>query len=251
MRNEIQSTFFNTLLLSAIIILPGLLIDVDPLTKHCIYLIVDLLIALYLFNNFNKVGAFSLRVQEPNWKNLAILSPVLISFLGLPISFLINPEAIYVGFGIIDGTTFFLEVLELILSAFIEETIFRLYFQRILRNKVENRGLRILACAGIFALFDVIQILFGTSLSGVLILMISSFLFGIILSAIMEYGHCIYFCYGFHFLYKFIVINSYGNLIIDFSNGGLVIGLLLTLVSIIYLVVIYFAYFRKKDNLYV
>lgn len=243
MRNEVTKSLLCTIFLAILLMLPSLIGDMDAFTEACVYLIVSLLFSLYLFNEYNRIGAFSRNAQEPRWKNLAILSP---AFLGA----LTFPFAIYKSIGImilypeyVDWATFFINTLSICVTVFIEEVIFRLSFQR--RLRIQNRGLKILASAGIFALFDIVYLFQGYPLVSVLFSMVESFLFGAILAMISEYGHNIYICMGYHFIYKFI----FDGYIVDGTVAS--VSLCFLIVAFVYCIIIYFAYFKRKDEFYV
>ena len=245
MRKEVTESLLSTIFLAIILMLPGFTSGLDAFQQSCIYLIVSLLLALYLFNQYNRIGAFSRSAQEPRWKNIAILSPAFIGVILLPfvIYDMVYAYTYYIYFSeVFSLANLFIEILSICAVVFIEEVIFRLSFQR--RLRIQNRGLKILVSAGIFALFDIVLLFQGYDITVVLLQMIESFLFGAVLAMISEYGHCIYLCMGYHFAYKFIMEYTV------FSETA-AFAFILFAASFIYCIVIYFAYFKRKDDFYV
>ena len=247
MRRSIGESLFISALFIIVLTVPGFVADLEPLTRQCIYLILDLLILLLLFNSLNRAGAFSKESQEPNWKNLLKMSPVLVSLLFLAI------VTIYYGFSLItlfpvnDELLFFLEALETILIVLIEELLFRLYYFRQIRT--ENPLLRILISAAIFALFDVLMFIQTRDLQIVALHMLFSFLLGLVLGAIMEYGHCVYFCIGFHLLLRALYGNYLDAFLVITPFGFVLMNpIIIVLIALAYLGVAYFVFFRKKDE---
>ena len=76
-----------------------------------------------------------------------------------------------------------------------------------------------------------------------------SFLLGIILGAIMEYGHCVYICMLLHFVFRFAFWDSQVLIaMLAWSGGTFFVNPLIWLaICCAYLVVLYFTYFRKKE----
>ena len=242
MRRSVTSTFLNTLLIIVIVLIPSLVVGLEPLEQECIILAVDTLICFYWFITLNSAGAFRKEQQEPHWKHLLILSPVFIVVLSIPITLAIDPFARYLVFLGTDSISIFLNVLKIVVIALIEEMVFRLYFYKMIRK--ENRLLKIVISAGIYALFDLLYLFRGAGLAATAINMGVSFLLGLILGALMEYGHCIYVCMVYHLLYSFV--GSMESLVAVTSIYFVVQGILF-FIALVYLVVAYFVYFRKKE----
>ena len=255
MRRSLGESLLFSALLIAVFMIPGFISDFEPIQQICIKLIVSVLFCAYLFYNLHRQGAFSKRNQEPKWKNLLILSPFLIPVLFLGIVALIgiyNP--LYYMYG--DGLTYlFLQLLSVILTALMEEMFFRMYIFQFLQNK--HPVIRILMSAGAYALFEILYILQNTSITAVLMLMLGSFLLGIVLGAIREYGHCIYFCMAFNFVISlvFIHVGMYFTLFELIFTGQNFLGIwayllnpiLWLLFDIAYLTIVYLLYFKKKE----
>lgn len=246
MKRSLGDSLIISALFIVVISLPGFVRDLDPLTQRCIFIIVDLLIGMYLFNSLNRQGAFSSRNQAPNWKNLALLSPVVVPLLILIILSLSSGFAMFIIADFFDPLYGFLDSLELILTVLIDEMFFRMYFHHLIRT--ENKVLKIVISAGIFAVFNVLLFLQGYTIKLVLFEMLFSFLLGLVLGAIAEYGHCVYFCIGYHLFLRVI----YGTLLDPFLLMGpgwyvLLNPIIIMLIAVIYLIVAYFVFFRKKD----
>ena len=103
----------------------------------------------------------------------------------------------------------------------------------------------IVISAGIFAAFDVLLFIEGLSFTDVLLHMVQSFMLGLILGAIMEYGHCIYLCFAFRMAFDFLYEQKCCGLLYNFyASKCLWIFLLL---AVGYLVVLYFVHLKKKE----
>lgn len=246
MKRSLGDSLIISALFIVVISLPGFIGDLDLLTQRCIFIILDLLICLYLFNSLNRQGAFSRNNQAPNWKNLLVLSPIVLPLLMLIVLSLVTGLSMFVFVDFYDPLYSFLQSLELILTVLIDEMFFRIFFHRII--KTENRILRIVISAAIFALFDILLFLQGAALKAVLLKMVFSFLLGLVLGAVVEYGHCVYFCIGYHLFLRVI----YGSYLEPFLLMGpswtvLFNPIIIMLIAVIYLIVAYFVFFRKKD----
>lgn len=246
MKKEVRNTLFFSLILMVALMLPSFFNSVDYLTQYCIYLIVDLLIAFYMFNSLNRIGAFRAEVQRPNWKNLAILSPVLIILLSNFIGPIFYPGTI---FFTDEGSTYlFLEILQAVLVVLIDEMLFRMYFQKSLR--VDSHLRRIIYSACIFAAFDILYFFETLNILLTLYKMAYSFVLGVILGTIMEFGHSVYPCIILNLLFK-LVGETGSILVLSFSDLTILLGYILPLVAVVYIAIIYFIYFRKKEFYYV
>lgn len=243
----------NSLLLIAIFMLPGFFSKSSYLVQLCVALIVDVLLCFYLFYQLNNANAFSRQNQEPHWKYLAILAPTIIALLSLPFTFLIDPEDSFytlIIFEMEDGAlVFFLQTLEIILLTLIDEMLFRMIFFNMFR--IQNRGLKIIASAGVFALFGILYIFSTFSIESTLIYIVQCFMLGLILGAIVEYGHCVYFSIVFALIFNFVIDNMCLFIFPTFSLNYTLIKFLCLGLADIYVVVMYFVYFRKKEYDYV
>ena len=241
MRRNVSGVLFNSVLLAVLVFLPSMIGNFEPIQRVCIHLIVAILLCCYIFIQLRNMNLFSPRYQEPIWKNVLLLAPVLIVFIPLPFFLICRPEATYTLY--FDSTMFFLSLLEVIFISLLQEMLFRMYFFYQIKN--QNRAIIIIISAAIFAAFDVLLFFQGASFTYVLLHMVQSFMLGIILGAIMEYGHCIYLCMGFRIVFDFIYDQRCCGLIYnDYASLYLWLFLLL---AIGYLVVLYFVHFNKKE----
>jgi len=152
----------------------------------------------------------------------------------------------------INGLGFFLNVLSALLTAFIEETIFRLFILNSL--SIRNRLVRIIASAGIFAGFHLINLISpnitnGSFVVSVLIQVVYTFGLGILLGFIYEYGQSFTCCVVFHFLFNFIntiVYALFTPLSAQVENNVLYCCIGVGAVLIIYCTLLYFFVLRKK-----
>ena len=247
MRREVQNMLIYSGLLMVALLLPSFLGNQDPLVGTCVNLIVELLIAFIIFNQLSRAGAFTRDFQEPNWKNLAILSPVILILFALPVA-LIFDKSMVVIFLNFDAMYFFLTLLTIVLRVLIEEMIFRISLQK--RLRYPSKAKRVIISAGIYALFDVLLFFQTFNVLYVLFSMAVSFVMGLIYGAIMEYGHSVYPCMILHFIYDFIGYYFAGLIFIGSELFDL-LHLIFPAVSAVYLVIIYFVYYRKKEINYV
>ena len=241
MRRNVSQVLINSVLLAVLVFLPSLIVKFEPIQQICIHLIVAILLCCYIFIQLRNLNLFSSRYQEPIWKNVVLLSPVLIVFLPLPLFLIASPELTVTYY--FDPTMFFLELLEVIFISLLQEMLFRMYF--FYQIKQQNRALIIIISAAIFAAFDVLLFFQGLSFTSVLLHMVQSFMLGLILGAIMEYGHCIYICMAFRMAFDFIYDQYCCGLLYNYyASHYLWVFLFL---AIGYLVVLYFVHFRKKE----
>ena len=240
MKKEISNFLFLSLILTAIVTLPSIFGEEDLFTSLAISAVCNLLFLLYIGNNCARSGLLNKERQQPFWKHILILSPTIVMFLALPISMLF-PDAVIMGSF---SDVSWLYLLNGIVSVINEELIFRLMFQT--RIFAQSRLKRILVSAGIYALFDIIVLFRTFNLIATIITMIGSFILGIVLGFIMEYGHSIYPCIVFHLLYEFftnlyVVVFVVGSIDTTFLSLGLMV------LTLAYLAITYILYFRKKE----
>ena len=252
MRRSVGESLIFSALLIVMIMAPGFIQGLEPLQQECVLLIINALLFLYIFYFTSRAGGFRKDAQEPNSRNLLMLLPVFIVIGVMVILAILSGilDSLRIVGGLMYGSfnlDTFLTLLRIVLSVLIEEMIFRMsFFNRI---SSRNRGVKILISAGIFALFDILLI-FQQNMPflHILLSMIISFLLGVVLGAIMEYGHCVYFCMLVHFLFRF----AYWDYQVAFAYVGLgeyifLNPILWLLICNVYLVVLYFVYFKKKE----
>ena len=242
MRRDVRDMWISTLLLTLVISLPLIFSGFDNLTRYIISLIVDLIIVWYLGTRLARAGVFDKRFQEINTTHLLLLLPLCISFLAIPILFLIDMD----GFSLVYTDFFWLYLLEAVLITLIEEMFFRIIIYRILKTK--TRLLRILASAGIYALFEIFTIFQTFSIVATLLAMLFAFILGIFLGFIREYVGSIYPCMVFHFLYLFFT-ETILNVCVISTDATLYLTLVygLPVLALLYAGIIYLCYFIKKE----
>ena len=240
MKKEISNFLFLSLILTAIVMLPSMFGDEDVFTSLAISTVCNLLFLLYIGNNVARSGMLSKEKQEPYWKHILILLPTVIIFMAVPIA-MVWPDAVIIGSF---SELSWLYLLNGVVAAVNEELIFRLMFQK--RIFAQSRLKRILISAGIYAIFDIIVLFRTFNLIATLIAMISSFILGVVLGFIMEYGHSIYPCIIFHLLYAFftdlyIAVFVVASIDITLLSYGFLV------ITLAYLAITYLLYFRKKE----
>ncbi|MCQ2087509.1 MAG: CPBP family intramembrane metalloprotease [Bacilli bacterium] len=240
MNREFKDLLFFGLILFLALLLPSMFGGEDPIISLGVSLICNLLFLLYIGNNAIKSGALSKRRQAPYWKHILILLPLIISFMAGPVSWVLSSGGVIITYGDYSWL-YFLNTLVIVLN---EEFIFRLMLQNRIFSK--SRIKRILVSAGIYALFDVILFLQTFNLIGTLLAMVESFILGLFVGAIMEYGHSIYPCIIFHFLYEFFT-SAYGVFFIIDAPLFEPLTLIFTVAAVAYLAGIYLLYLRKKE----
>lgn len=230
-------------ILSAILILPSLFGDEDQIVSYGITTIINLLFLLYLGNRAAKAGVFDKGNQEPNWKNLAVLSPVVLLFITIPLSVLIFPQYTY--FGVYEY--WWLIILNDVLIAINDELLFRVFIYK--RINKPSRVKKIVTSAFIFSLFELTTILSTHSILTTIFAMIGAFILGLFLGAIVEYGHSIYPAIIFHLLFRLLAYftGSYGCFFTVVGDIPMILGVLLPLCAFLYLIFIYIFYFKKKE----
>lgn len=241
MKRNVSGVLFNSVLLAVLIFLPSMIGNFEPIQRVCIHLIVAILLCCYIFIQLRNMNLFSPRYQEPIWKNVLLLAPVLIVFISFPLFLVARPEGT-ISY-LFDPTMFFLNLLEVVFVSLLQEMLFRMYF--FYQIKHENRLMIIIISAAIFAAFDILLFFEGYSFTMVLWHMLQSFLLGLILGAIMEYGHCIYLCMAFRIAFEFIYEQQCCGLLYNFY-ASLYLWIFL-LLAVGYLVVLYFVHLKKKE----
>jgi len=240
MRNEIKDMLIASAILSAILFLPDMFGGSDPFISYGISVICQLLFLLYLGNILARAGAFRKPNQDPYWKNLLILLPTVTLFLAIPTACILDPGLVF----LTNSEYFWIVLLSTVLTAINDELLFRIIiFRRIGQN---SRIKRILVSAGIFALFEILNLFSNFSILITVMQMGHAFVLGLFLGFIVEYGHSIYPAILFHFLYLFFR-ESYVYLYYSTSYLTVVLDLYMPLFAIAYLALSYIIYFRKKE----
>lgn len=257
MRRSLGESLLFSAFIVIMLMLPGFIDQLEPFQQLCITLIVNALLFLYLFYRHSSQGEFRRNKQELNKKHFLILLPVCVPLVILFLIFVFN--------GTLDALSLLwifsyeldvleslfaarlLAVVEFLLIALIDEMVFRMFFFKLIR--INNRGLKIIISGAIFALFDLLLlfqkvVLFRT----VALSMVVSFLLGVVLGAIVEYGHCVYIAFAYHFLFELTYWGYSSNFADRFDGIYWYANPIIWLsICVVYLVIIYFVYFRKKE----
>ena len=252
----------ESLIFSALIIImlmaPGFIDGLEPVQQLCVMLIIDALLFLYmLYRHYNR-GEFSRENQLLNKKNFLIILPVFLPFVAVFLYFVFT--------GMLDTLNIlwafnypmeidnwlswarFLAIVQFSLFVLIEEMVFRMFFFKMIPSR--NRALKIIISAGIFALFDILLLLQrNVTFQFVAYSMLVSFLLGIVLGAIVEYGHCVYFSMLFHIIFKITYWGFEVSLFAPnfYSSAVFVNPVILLSICVAYLAIMYFVFFRKKE----
>jgi len=243
MRRDLRDMWIGSLLLTLAISLPLFFSDSDYITQKVISLIVGLIIIWYFGTRLSKAGAFRKENQEINKKHLLILLPLCVSFLGLPFLMLLNIDGIVI-FEV--NEYFFLDFLNALLIAISEEMFFRMIIYNMLKTK--SRLLKILASAGICALFEIIVFFQTFSILVTIVNMVKGFVLGIFLGFLREYTESIYPCMVFHFVYLFFT-ETIVNLCYVVCDAGLMLAFTygMPILALVYCGLIYICYFKNKE----
>lgn len=138
--------------------------------------------------------------------------------------------------------------INVVLSAILEEFLFRFIIQNSL--VLASSIIRIIASAGIFALFHLLNLIDVSSvdqLINVLIQVVYTFGLGLLLGFIYEYTYSLPLCMAFHILFNIMnstFIGVYNTIIIP-QLYGLITALIIAVILIAYTSLIYFFVLRK------
>ena len=241
-------SFYDSLifacLLMAIVSFPYEQFIQDSTILYIVEIWVRLILVAYAFMVTTKNGFLSRYNHKPKICYLLFFVPFLLACFS---------NIIFVAFAgifvkpIITLSTLF-EIILALLTAIYEEMLFRLYFHNLL--KARNPLLKILASAGIFALFHAISFVFTLNIN-YLIQGLYTFGLGVLLGFIYTYGKNIYACMGYHFLFNLLndVIYSIicGGIYTDKLYLYYVINSAIAVVLAIYVGLLYAFYLRKVD----
>ena len=245
----LSRSWLACLLFSLAMSLPYYLVDLEPITRKCVVLIVDLLIIMYYYYFLKSQGGFEKSAQEPNWKNLLVLSPVIFGLLSFPFFSLTMPEGLYIVQ--FDSINFFLDLLTALCVAVLDEMFFRMYWFGIVRQYFKKKWQRILVCAGVVALFEAIPLVLTLQIINIassVLYLFEIFLVAFILAVIVEYGHCNYVSVIYYFIYVFIYEYYLGGTMFHYIGQGYYFKILFVVVAAVYLVIIYFVKYKKKED---
>ena len=188
---------------------------------------------------------------KPNWKNLLFCLPFLLACCSNEISFLFSTR--------VDMThalevEFIIDFFIVVFTAFNEEILFRFFIHNQLN--IQNKLVKIVASAGIFAGFHLLNLVSPSFLAiyqSVLLQSVYTFGLGLILGFIYEYGKSITPCIIYHFLFNFFnsyVLNYFFFPVYEYYYIYIIVALVISIVLIGYGLLIYFLVFKKKDREY-
>lgn len=265
MRKDFSRMVYYSILISiAINAIPSLFGITDTVVILGLQLVSCLILFLVLGNSLLRNGYFDKGRQEPHWKNLLILSPLIIFILGLPI--------VRIRFGYLpfafdfssSDETFWLIFVYGLVSAIYDELLFRLIIQQSwFANK--TRIQRIIFSSLVYTTFQVLcnlNTIFLTSIAGALVAFAGYFLLGIVLAFLMEYTHSIYVCivYGLlAYLFLGFSVNCYTlNAILSLVVGGIdsasliftfdvIVVMICEIFTMLYITLIYQFYLRRRE----
>lgn len=248
MRREVRDIWIGTLLLSLAIYLPVVLSSEDPVIQYGLVLISQLVFLLYFGRILGRAGYFSKERNEVNTKHLLILLPICISLLPPIISLCLYPDFVnsyceLFNTAEIDMTPTLLSYACMIVSAITDEMFFRMIIYERIPNKY-SRLMKVLISAGIFALFELIGFFQTFNIFSTLIDMLVAFVLGLFLGFLREYTHSIWPCMIFHVLN----VICFNILPAPISADIVMVYIGLPILAIIYLVIVYFAYFKEKED---
>lgn len=183
-----------------------------------------------------------------NIKNLLLMTPLI---LVLVVNFITIPFASSVVFnqGSISSGVFFFELALAFIQPILEEIVFRLLIHSQL--PIKNKLLKILASAGIFAAVHLLNFFFNGFNTQYLIQVAYTFGLGIILGFIYEYGCSFIICCVFHILFNFFnttIFNVLYSVYFENQLSYYMPVIVVTIISIVYMALIYFFIFRKQDR---
>lgn len=245
-RKSILDSMLLTFLLILVIAFPVDYFITDTLSYYLVQIGLRLLLLIYYYFSIRRSGR---RVYgDENWKEIAILSPVFLICVSNIILCAIYPTSVSFN-GI--NKIFALEIVLDLLTAIVEEILFRLIFHNALR--ISNRLVRIIASAGIFAAFHALHF-FAYFDPTIFIQVGYTFGLGIVLGFLMEYGNSVFMCMGLHFLYN-AVNGTLFSYIFMMSNPQQLpvyyyVNIGVAAVVAIYLLIIFLVRYRKVNRLY-
>lgn len=183
-----------------------------------------------------------------NFKNIALFIPFLIAcFTNLLSAIFNNPYTFISSFDI----NLILEIIIVILTAINEEIVFRLFIYNSL--KIQNRLLKILAGAGIFGAFHLLNLIspsFVNILPSVLLQSVYTFGLGLILCFIYEFGCSLIPCIIYHFIFNFFNQLFVTKIMIIYQNNFayIIIAVVVSSLLVGYGLLLYFLKFKNENN---
>lgn len=243
---RITDLLIYSLLFTALIAFPFNMLNIPEWSKYVIQICLSLVLLIIYISAMRK---YEIKILgNENKTNLLVLLPLVIV---IPCNLLTLPfaESVFINNNVFTSSIFYLRLVVIILQAINEEIIFRLFIHSQLN--IKNRLLKILASAGIFAAFHLLNLINGFNIN-VLIQVAYTFGLGIILGFMFEYGESIVSCFIYHILFNIcnsLIFGIYLSPVITNQAYYTVIGVITT-ITIIYLGLIYYFKLRKQEDYY-
>ncbi len=210
--------------------------------------ILELCLRMFLTGYYLRlIFKYNIPLGKINFKNLLFFIPFLLATFTNLLAFPFADEVATLSF----NWVMILDILIIVFTAFNEEILFRLFIYNSLR--IENRLLKILAGAGIFGAFHLLNLITPSFLAvyqSVLIQSIYTFALGLILCFMYEFVASIIPCIVFHFIFnffnQFLVTAMFYPIYSNYFPlyAALTIGCALT----IYGILLYIFKFKKDPN---
>ena len=200
MKFRLTDLLIFSLLFIFIVAFPVDLIPIDSIYRLVIQIGLRLLIlAYYIYVCIrNRINVFKFY----NWKRLMLFTPFLLACFSNLIAAGIDHG--YYSVVSMDNTYFSLLIVFHLLTAIIEEILFRLFIQGSLVNASSLK--RIFASAGIFALMHLLNIVNISTVDGLITVLtqtVYTFGLGILLGFVYEYSYSLVGCIFLHFSFNF------------------------------------------------
>lgn len=210
--------------------------------------ILELCLRMFLTGYYLRlIFKYNISLGKINFKNLLFFIPFLLAAFTNLFAFPFANEIVTSTF----NWVMILDVLIIIFTAFNEEILFRLFIYNSLR--IENRLLKIVAGAGIFAAFHLLNLITPSFLAvyqSVLIQSVYTFALGLILCFMYEFTMSVIPCIVFHFIFNFF--NQFLVTVVFYpfysSYFPLYTALTIGCALAIYGILIYSLKFKKDPN---
>ena len=247
MKKQILDSFLLSLLLIFIISFPLELLITDVLSYYLITIGLRLILLLYYYFAIRRTNRKIIGVGIK--KEMLFMIPCfLITFSNFSL-FLIYPNNIsFVSFEL--NKYIYFEFIIDLLTAILEEIVFRFYFHNMLR--ISNRLVRIIASAGIFAAFHLLNFV-STFDPTTLITVVYTFGLGIILGFIYEFSNSLPLSILFHFLFNSVngtLFNSIALFNSEMLIAYYVCNIVVAVIVGLYLLFLFLFRYKKVNHLY-
>lgn len=247
MKKQILDSFLLSLLLIFIISFPLELLITDVLSYYLITIGLRLILLLYYYFAIRRTNRKIIGVGIK--KEMLFMIPCfLIAFSNFSL-FLIYPNNISFASFEMNKYIYFEFIIDL-LTAILEEIVFRFYFHNMLR--ISNRLVRIIASAGIFAAFHLLNFV-STFDPTTLITVVYTFGLGIVLGFIYEFSNSLPLSILFHFLFNSVngtLFNSIALFNSEMLIAYYVCNIVVALIVGLYLLFLFLFRYKKVNHLY-